>query len=138
MTLFCPSCGTQLENDARFCTHCGKEITAAENSVPAAVTESVHTIPNEPQSAPKERLEKPLGAWTFVGLEIAFSIPIIGLVTAIVLSCLGSINRNIRSYARSKLLILLLVAIVVLILSILIAGTIRDIRDILYLLEDLF
>ncbi|MDO4798453.1 MAG: hypothetical protein Q4A01_10620 [Coriobacteriales bacterium] len=58
---------------------------------------------------------KPLGAWTYFGLSILFSIPIVGLICLIVFS-FSDANINRRNYARSYFCMLLLVLVLVAVL----------------------
>ena len=43
---------------------------------------------------------KPIGAWGYFGLQILFSLPLIGFICLIIFACDGS-NVNRRSFARS-------------------------------------
>lgn len=54
---------------------------------------------------------KPLGAWMYVLYAVLFSLPLVGLVSLIVLSCGGTNNINLRNYARSYFCGLLVVAV---------------------------
>ena len=45
--MFCPKCGTQLEDGARFCPTCGRQV----NGAPAAQPEPV-SAPQPEQAAP--------------------------------------------------------------------------------------
>ncbi|MBR1747943.1 MAG: ABC transporter permease [Clostridia bacterium] len=64
---------------------------------------------------------RPLGAWTYFGLSILFSIPIVGFICLIVFS-FSSSNINRRSYARSFFCVWLLVIIVVVIAIVALGG----------------
>lgn len=58
---------------------------------------------------------RPLGAWSFFGYGLLFSIPLIGLICLIIFAC----DRNHivrRSYARSYFCILAIYAIVMIII----------------------
>ena len=62
---------------------------------------------------------KPIGAWGYFGLNILFSLPVIGLICLIVFAC-SSKNIVRRSYARSffcGLIIAVVILAVVLILA---------------------
>lgn len=58
---------------------------------------------------------KPLSAWSYVGYNILFSLPVVGLILLIIFSFSGS-NINRRNYARSFfctwLLIIIIIAII--------------------------
>ena len=55
---------------------------------------------------------RPIGAWAYFGLNILFSVPIIGWIFLIVF-CFSSGNINRRSYARSFFCMLLIVVIII-------------------------
>ena len=55
---------------------------------------------------------RPLGAWTYFGYSLLFSIPIVGFILLIVFSC-SSANINRRNFARSYWCWLVIVAIIV-------------------------
>ena len=56
---------------------------------------------------------KPLGAWTYFLYALLFSLPLVGLVSLIVLSCGGTNNLNLRNYARSYFCGLLVAVVVI-------------------------
>ena len=58
---------------------------------------------------------QPLGAWSYFGYTILFSLPIAGFILLIVFS-LSDANINRRSFARSYFCAFILVAIVLVIL----------------------
>lgn len=60
---------------------------------------------------------KPLGAWSYFGYSILFSIPLIGLIFNLVY-CFSDSNINRRNYARSFWCAYLLVFIVAVVLAI--------------------
>lgn len=102
----CPTCGTELPENTKFCTFCG---TAMETAAPA------RPVPTRPVSAaPAAPAPKLLGPWAYFGLQLLFSIPIVGLIFLIIFS-LDNSNLNRRNYARSfwcALIVGLVVAIV--------------------------
>lgn len=59
-----------------------------------------------------------VGAWTYFGWTIAFSIPFIGFILLIITACgaLGGSNVNVRSFARSYFCVSIIVIVVFLIL----------------------
>ena len=78
------------------------------------------TEKNEINSLPPEY--RPLGAWTYFGLNILFSIPIIGQIFLIVF-CFSGSNINRRSYARSFFCGFIIALIVALIIFFIVGGT---------------
>ena len=48
--MYCPNCGTQNENDAKFCGNCGRDLGAAQAQVPAGSTQTFS--PRQDQNRP--------------------------------------------------------------------------------------
>ena len=100
----CPTCGTELSEDIKFCTFCGTAMAAAAPVPPAPPVSATPAAP-----APKL-----LGPWAYFGLQLLFSIPIVGFILLIVFSFDDS-NLTRRNFARSywcALLVGLAVAII--------------------------
>jgi hypothetical protein len=98
----CPSCGSELAAGSQFCTFCGTAIKT-EQTPPM----TSHIAPPPPPVSPETSAEaklpaqyKPLGAWAYFGLQLLFSVPVVGFVFLIVFSFNGS-NINRRNFARS-------------------------------------
>ena len=56
----CPYCGSELNDDARFCVECGKPLPAevpAEDAIPEPICTSEPAEPAEPPAAPVESAE---------------------------------------------------------------------------------
>lgn len=100
----CPNCGSPLGENERFCTACGTQSSAA----------------NTPDTAPATPMQKPitkedlpeqfriLSPWAYFGLQILYSIPIVGFVFLLIHTfSAGNLNR--RSFARSYWCALLIV-----------------------------
>lgn len=63
---------------------------------------------------------RPLGAWSYLGYQILFMIPLVGLICLIIFA-LSDSNINRRSFARSYFCIYL-IAIVILVFVLVIVG----------------
>lgn len=110
----CPTCGTELPENTKFCTFCG---TAMETVAPA------RPAPTRPVSAaPAAPAPKLLGPWAYFGLQLLFSIPIVGFIFLIIFS-LDNSNLNRRNYARSFWCALLVGVVLSIICGILFAVT---------------
>lgn len=121
--MFCKNCGAQMEDTATVCASCG---TAVETPVQAAPVEPtpakpVYENPSVPNYAPPVTPavvreippeNRPLGAWAYFGLQLLFSIPVVGFIFLIVFSCNGS-NINRRNFARSYWCGLVILAVVI-------------------------
>lgn len=111
--MICKKCGNVLEENAKFCGACGATFEA-EPVIPAA------PVYNRPKQVTEEGLPeqyRPLGAWSYFGLQLLFSIPIIGFIFLIIFSCKKS-NINRRNFARSYWCGLIIVAAIFAILLI--------------------
>lgn len=99
----CPNCNAPVAENEQFCTECGTRIPAAEVSAPAAPVAPV-TV-NVPQQKPMTKEDLPdqfrvLSPWAYFGLQILYSIPIVGFVFLLIHTfSAGNLNR--RSFARS-------------------------------------
>ena len=52
---------------------------------------------------------KPISMWGYIGYDILFSIPIIGLICIIIFSVGGTSNKNLTNYARSRICLLIVI-----------------------------
>lgn len=114
--MFCKQCGATLEENLKFCPACG---TATEEA-PAEVAVAAPVVP--PPSPRKNTVTadqipeeyQPLSPWAYFGLQILFSIPIVGFIFLIIFSIKGS-NLNRRNFARSYWCSLIIIGAVLLI-----------------------
>ena len=51
---------------------------------------------------------KPISMWGYLGYELLFSIPCIGLILILVFSFGGTQNKNLKNFARSYLIIMVI------------------------------
>ena len=96
----CPTCGTEIPENEQFCNICGTAVASFAPSAPAAPATPVRPTPvrTAPMTpAPETKL---LGPWAYFGLQLLFSIPLVGFILLIVFS-LDNSNLNRRNYARS-------------------------------------
>lgn len=61
---------------------------------------------------------KPISAWGYLGYELLFTIPIVGIIIAIILA-LGAHNQNVKNFARSQFCYILVVAVLVFVCTLL-------------------
>ncbi len=129
MARFCTSCGAALSNDLRFCTECGTPLKEQESAAPAAQEYDLPAAPaKRPQQAPRERAAydhaqeeprparrnkvpgpnspyAPITTWGFVGTMLLLSIPLVGLILAIVWACGNCRKINKRNLSRAFLIL---------------------------------
>lgn len=136
----CPKCSATLIEGATFCHMCGEHVPT-QTAAPAAANEPVvqspytaqpHSTPasnsNRPEAANSGITEdqlpdrfKPMGAWSYFGHGLLFSIPVVGFILLIVYSAGGTKNINKRNYARSYFCGYAIAAVIVLIYILLLA-----------------
>lgn len=117
----CPTCGREIAENEQFCTLCG---TAVASFTPAAPVRSAPVPSAKAASVPKSPAPQPklLGPWAYFGLQLLFSVPIVGFIFLIIFSFDNS-NLNRRNFARSYWCVLLVVVIIAVISYILFAVT---------------
>lgn len=119
----CPACGAELAADVKFCAFCGATIPTQPETPPVPPYTPPAPPPIPPKYVEQAKLPpqyKPLGAWAYFGLQLLFSIPLVGFICLIVFS-LDDSNINRRNFARSywcKLIISLAVIILLVVLFI--------------------
>ncbi len=98
--MLCKNCNTQIEDNARFCHACGADATADNQpvvtpiSIPEQPVRSQITVDDLPEHL------SPLSPWSYFGLQILYSIPIVGFIFLIIFSFKKS-NINRRNFTRS-------------------------------------
>lgn len=86
----CPNCGSEL-SPGQFCPQCGKAAPAFEAPLPPQKFMTETHLP---------MAYKPLSPWAYFGLQLLFSLPVVGFICLIVFSFdSGNIHR--RNFARS-------------------------------------
>lgn len=118
------------------CTNCGSEVPANQNC-PQCGAAPAFEAPLPPPIPPKYVTEakipaayKPLSPWAYYGLQLLFSIPLVGFICLIVFSFdSGNIHR--RNFARSYWCALLIqvILIVLAVVLLLVTGLGADIVD---------
>ena len=124
--MLCPKCNSTIYDGEKFCANCGSEINACVQSSTAQV-KPIFTTPiqqsfseNEQKNMTEEDLPeqyRPLSPWSYFGLSILFTIPLVGFIFLIVFSFNGS-NINRRNFARSYWCALIIVGTVAILFAI--------------------
>lgn len=121
----CVACGAELAEEVKFCTLCGApvETPAPAQKEPPVAPPPVTPIPTYVSPAPPVPVNqnRPLSPWAYYGLQLLFSIPLVGFICLIIFSFdNGNINR--RNFARSYWCGLIVsVAVIVLLIVLLVA-----------------
>jgi len=140
----CVSCGNDLIATAKFCPVCGTAVAPAPAPAPEPVFEPIpEPIPEPVKAAPAPAKAAPapvaaksdvklLGPWGYFGLQILFSIPLVGFILLIVFS-LDNSHLNRRNYARSYWCGLIIWVILMVVLFVILAatGVLADLSELL-------
>lgn len=79
--MYCIYCGKKINDFALDCPYCGTAQGITEDDLPYELA--------------------PMGAWSYFGHSLLFSIPIAGTIILILFACGITRNINKRNYARS-------------------------------------
>ena len=119
----CNSCGAEIMSGSAVCSNCGSPVESSVVQQPVQqqqYQQQQYYQPNYSNSIPSEY--KPIGAWGYIGYNLLFAIPLIGLIMMFVFAFGGTGNINLRNYARSFLLVALLSIVIGLIFGVGIIG----------------
>ena len=108
--MICKKCGTENKDGSSFCKECGTPLPAEEET--------------------EYSKEETVSVWGYLGYQILFLIPVIGLVVLLFLTLGGTDNRNIRNFATAYLCKIFILMIIVIIMFV--TGVV-SITDLLYL-----
>ncbi len=114
----CTHCGNDIADNCTVCPNCGAGVSAAQAPVYTAPATPKNTEMTADQLPEKF---KPMGAWSYFGHSLLFSIPVVGFILLLVFALGGTKNINKRNYARSFFCGYILVAIIAIIYIILMA-----------------
>ncbi len=134
--MYCKKCGVKNADEAKFCRRCGAELKAPETdekNSDATVNcgnKENNMMPAFPDMIPEEY--KPISMWGYLGYELLFSLPIVGLVLLIVFSVGGTKNRNLKNFARSYFCFLLIVIFLIILIMILFGALAGGVSSVAY------
>ena len=118
----CVACGAEIAEEVKFCTLCGAPV---EKPAPAQAEPPVAPPPSAPvppYAPPVSDQNRPLSPWAYYGLQLLFSIPLVGFICLIVFS-LNNGNIHRRNFARSYWCNLIVSVAIVILVIILLAAT---------------
>lgn len=113
--MICKNCNAENQENAVFCCNCGTRLNeeiaepvAAPEVAPEPETVPVPAPAPQPEPAPEQKPSKvkipseyyPVSSWGFVGLQILYSIPVVGLIFLLIHTFSKS-NLSRRNFARS-------------------------------------
>ena len=116
----CPFCGSELNDDAKFCGECGKPLPEeaplkteipAEPAAAEPVAEPAQDMPVITQMPPKKQM---LSTFQYVVLTMLYSIPVIGLIFLFVFGAGHPKNGSLKRFSAALLILRLVFWILVL------------------------
>lgn len=113
---FCTVCGAQTTGNEAFCISCG-----APQNADSGQYNNNEQYPPQPVSVPEAPPAKDpniVSTWMYIGLALLFSVPVIGLIVAIVFAVGGTANPNIKNYARAMLIMEIIGIVIALFLTV--------------------
>ena len=93
--MICKKCGMENRDGSSFCKECGTPLQTEEET--------------------DYLKEETISVWKYLGYQILFLIPVVGLVILLFLALGGTNNRNIRNFAAAylcKIVILIIIVII--------------------------
>lgn len=117
--MLCKNCNAIIGEGEKFCSNCGAPVIVEETVAAPAPVENIASAPARPftvEDLPEEY--RPLSPWAYFGLQILYSIPIIGFIFLIIFSCKKS-NINRRNFTRSYWCNLIIVGVIAIVFVIL-------------------
>ncbi|HEY5560975.1 MAG TPA: zinc ribbon domain-containing protein [Clostridiaceae bacterium] len=124
--MFCPKCGTNVNNDTGLCSICGTDVTSKAIPQEQAQTQlqkeqvnfrNKYLPPTKPQYIPQPVYQPktaalsnatPMSVVEYILTLIVSLIPVIGFIMLLVWAFGSSINQNKKNFARAVLLILII------------------------------
>ena len=111
--MFCTNCGTDNNNGETNCKNCGAPLGGADNN---AAFNNGQPYPNNnvgfnESMIPEEY--RPISMWGYLGYQILFALPCVGLILLLVFSFGGTKNKNLKNFARSYFCVLIIAVVLV-------------------------
>lgn len=94
--MYCEKCGEKLRKGSEICYNCGNKKRSIEYLI------SEENLPEQ---------YKPITMWGYLGYQIVFSIPVVGWIMIFVFAFSKDENINIRNFARSYIIFLIICTI---------------------------
>lgn len=117
--MFCTNCGKELPEGLKVCSNCGFKLDITEDTTfnSDSINKKNHSEScnsstyNPDKNSLSTRYSKPLTTANFFLIQVLFLIPILNIFFIIYWSLKNDINDNLKAYARSMLIWLIIAAI---------------------------
>ena len=148
--MYCPNCGKQNPDDAKFCESCGAPTGASETpkaapppppppppqySAPPPPSQPAYAPPPQPyhhQQPPSYAAAgntAPLSVGQFLGTIILVGIPLVGFILLLVWAFGSDVNQNKKNLCRAMLILMLIGIVLGIVLGGVLGGLIATIFD---------
>lgn len=131
----CAHCGAEIIPNTKFCNSCGAPIQPAVPQGAVNVQPTYNTANNTNNNYnPTNNVSqeyKPITMWGYFGYEVLFLIPFVGFIFLLIFSFGGTQDLNLRNFARSYLLLIIITIFIVFLAFTLIFGSIGAFAGIL-------
>lgn len=122
--MYCNNCGANIDDNSRFCLHCGQQISGTNsdsnmNNNDSNMNENQYQgyandnqqYSNQPNGNMNNKPQyintlsyDPISMWGYFGYELLFAIPVVGLILMIIFSFTSN-NVNVRNFSRAYLIV---------------------------------
>lgn len=136
--MFCPNCGKNLPDNAKFCDDCGTSMSENINMDSSASNNAAsQTAYVQPEQMPRQESyqqnnyapqytvapeHKPLSIGDYIIMMILVAIPIVGFIMLLVWAISSNTNKNKKNYAIATLIMMAIGVVVVILFGTVIAG----------------
>ena len=132
MQKICPHCGAMINDNDKFCTSCGTPVknddaqggaSAPNRSEHITVNQSGYQQNGYQQTSipyyqpPQQTSDNLVSIGAYIGYTILFSLPLIGLIFAIVFA-INHENQSLKNFARAHLILIIASGILSILLTI--------------------
>ncbi|HBL84796.1 MAG: hypothetical protein A2Y17_01605 [Clostridiales bacterium GWF2_38_85] len=116
--MFCKKCGTQMDDNAKFCPSCGA-VNGAQSQQTYAPSQQTYAPP-QPQmqyNMMNQYLSTPLSMGQYLGMMFLQLIPLVGFILLLMWAFGSNVNVNKKNYARAILIYGIIIGIITAIFS---------------------
>jgi hypothetical protein len=145
--MFCPTCGKQLADNAKFCDSCGSVLNQASQQgyaspqpppvqptyvAPPVIVQQPQAAYYPPQQPAGSSLTEPMSVGAYIGFYLLMCIPLANIILLFVWAFGSDVNINRKNLSRTLLIFMLIGIAFSIIFGSLLFGVIRDLMESMY------